>query len=404
MIEHSVPQNVTSYQFHLIGNMTIKQFLLLLVGVGAGGLLYTTNIIGIIKWPLIIIFVLIGIAMAFVPYEERSLDQWIVNFIKAMYRPTKFFWRRMGQPPELFSFSPRSGNQAVSVRPGTTTVNRRRQVNQYLSTLKPAADQSASSDPLDLFGGDTSGINTLFDTVSAAKNVVPSEDVAAKPKLGVRSRPLAEQSAPTGQIQSEIAVNTVASPVQTPPAPEFTIEPVAAPIEAPNATNTLRHPGETTLNSVGTVSVEPQTHTLPFQAEKNQTQPNQVATAPSAYSEAMNVTQAQTPTNSEIVPVVFNRALPFPSLPTQPNILIGMVYNASGSILPNAILEILNEQGNTVRALRTNSLGQFYTSTPLPAGNYIIEVEIDGHDFPKFSLQTQNTVLDPIEIRPAAQT
>lgn len=401
MIEHSVPQNVTSYQFHLIGNMTIKQFLLLLIGIGAAGLLYTTNIIGIIKWPLIIIFVLIGIAMAFVPYEERSLDQWIVNFVKAMYRPTKFFWRRLGSPPELFSFTPRTGNDIVPVRPGTSATNRRRQVNQYLSTLKPVSDQNTSSDPLDMFGGDTSGINALFDSVKPAKNVVPSEEVAVKLKLGVRSRPLAEQNVSPGEIQTEIVVNTIAPAA---PTPEFTIEPVNAPVEAPSTNNSLRHPGETMLNTVGTVSVEQQTHTAQFQADADQTPQAATATPESAFSEAVNVVQAETSADASIVPVVFNRALPFPSLPTQPDILIGMVYDAAGSILPNAILEILNEQGNTVRALRTNSLGQFYTSTPLPSGNYIIEVEIDGHVFPRFSLQTQNTVLDPIEIRPAAQT
>ena len=69
MIEHPVPQNITAYQFHLIGNMTIKQFLILLVGAGLAFLFYTTNLPGIIKWPLILIFFGGGAMAAFVPMK-----------------------------------------------------------------------------------------------------------------------------------------------------------------------------------------------------------------------------------------------------------------------------------------------------------------------------------------------
>jgi hypothetical protein len=230
---------------------------------------------------------------------------------------------------------------------------------------------------------------------------MPSQEVAAKPKLGVRSRPLTDHSKDTGQIQSETSVHTLTPTDLT---PEFSIDPDNNPIDAPNTHNSHVPLRETMLQHVGTVILEPQTHQEEFKTSANQKAQDPIDTPASAFSEVVHSTQAQKSPTTNVVPVVFNRSLPFPSLPTQPNILIGMVYDAAGSILPNAILEIINEQGNTARALRTNLLGQFYTSTPLPAGNYIIEVELDGHVFPKFSLQTQNTVLDPIEIRSTART
>ena len=75
---------------------------------------------------------------------------------------------------------------------------------------------------------------------------------------------------------------------------------------------------------------------------------------------------------NQILPAVFDRNLPFPSLPTQPNMLVGMVHDQQGKIIPNAIIEILDEKGSTL-GYETNTLGQFIYHSPqarhLPPGN-----------------------------------
>lgn len=393
MIEHPVPQNVTSYQFHLIGNMTIKQFLLLLVGVGAAVLIYTTNLPGIIKWPLILIGVLIGVAMAFVPYEERSLDQWILNFAKAMYRPTKFFWRRMGKNPEVFTFEAKRDSSNAPARPNLSATSRERRVNQYLTTISSVKPSAVAADPLDLLGQDTSSVDSLFNSVEAAKDVVPSEAVAVKPNLQVRSRPLHKKEvAAATQAPRQQAIN-VSTPAQT----SVTMEVKEAPIKT--VKNEHSRPVVESLEVLTIPAVEKKMESGTAQSDSQSAPANLAPEATTAFQTAASTSAAQ-PSTSNTQPVVFNRQLPFPSLPDQPNILIGMVYDANGAIMPNAILEILNEQGNTVRALKTNSLGQFYTSTPLAKGNYTIEIEKEGYSFPRFSLQASDTVLDPIEIRP----
>ena len=44
MREHQVPQDITGYNFHIIGEMTIKQFAEVAVGVVIAVIIYTTNL------------------------------------------------------------------------------------------------------------------------------------------------------------------------------------------------------------------------------------------------------------------------------------------------------------------------------------------------------------------------
>jgi len=93
--QHPVPQNISSYQFHLVGDMTLKQFLELASGVVVGVIIYATGLPALIKWPLILFFVAGGGALAFVPFEERPLEQWIIAFFRSVYSPTLFRWRKV---------------------------------------------------------------------------------------------------------------------------------------------------------------------------------------------------------------------------------------------------------------------------------------------------------------------
>src|SRR3989344_3269872 len=94
MEQHPVPQNVTTFQFRLIGDMTIKQF-----GYLAGGLIlayisYKLPLPFFITWPLALFTGLMGIGFAFVPIEERPMDVWVLSFIKSAYSPTQYVWQK----------------------------------------------------------------------------------------------------------------------------------------------------------------------------------------------------------------------------------------------------------------------------------------------------------------------
>lgn len=93
MEQHSVPQPITSYEFRLVGDMTLKQFGKLASGVILALIVYGINPPGFIKWPLIILFAGVGVAMAFLPFGGRSIDTWILAFLKRIYSPTLYLWQ-----------------------------------------------------------------------------------------------------------------------------------------------------------------------------------------------------------------------------------------------------------------------------------------------------------------------
>src|SRR5262245_9272112 len=106
MREHPIPQDVVGYRFHIIGNMTIKQFAEIGAGCILAFIIYSTNLFAFLKWPLIGISIGVGALAAFVPFEERPLDHWLMTFFRVMYRPTLFYWRREPQIPEPFLYTP----------------------------------------------------------------------------------------------------------------------------------------------------------------------------------------------------------------------------------------------------------------------------------------------------------
>lgn len=94
MEPHPIPQNVTNFQFHLVGDMTLKQFGYLAAGCTIAYLLFVflAPIYPLIAWPGVAISASTGAAFAFLPFASRPLDYWLVAFLKAIYSPTKMTW------------------------------------------------------------------------------------------------------------------------------------------------------------------------------------------------------------------------------------------------------------------------------------------------------------------------
>ncbi len=96
--QHPIPQQITSYEFKLVGDMTIKQF-----GKAAGGIILAvmvnaTPLVFFIKWPLMAILALGGLATAFIPFQDRPLEKWVIAFVRSLYAPTIFTWKKKVDP------------------------------------------------------------------------------------------------------------------------------------------------------------------------------------------------------------------------------------------------------------------------------------------------------------------
>lgn len=94
MEQHPIPQQISSYEFKLVGDMTLKQFLKAAFGIIIAILINNTKLMVLIKWPLMFTFGGLGLALAFLPIEDRPLETWIMSFIKSIYSPTIFIYKK----------------------------------------------------------------------------------------------------------------------------------------------------------------------------------------------------------------------------------------------------------------------------------------------------------------------
>jgi len=268
MEQHPVPQPISSYEFRLIGSMTLKQFAKLAACCLLALIFYGLPLPFFLKWPGIIFFVLLGLGLAFLPINERPLDVWIISFLKAVFSPTQYVWKK----ENLFS-----GNapQPKSIPVGDSLISSPTVASQNQT---PGLEEEAAF---------LENIKKMFETTSLPKSVKP---VIQPPKPSVKKRAVAVAKT----FQNKIA----------------------------------------------------------------------------------------------------------PPTPAIPNLISGIVKDKEGNVIEGAILEIVDLQGNPLRALKTDKLGLFRIATPLANGTYEIITEKEGYDFDIIKIDLKGEIVQPIEINP----
>lgn len=389
MKEHPIPQDITSYRFHIVGSMTLKQFGEVAVGVVICLVIYQTNLPVIIKWPMIAILFGGGLAAAFVPIEERPLSHWLSTFISILYKPTQFFWKRSYNIPAPFLFK---GNQdqVLQLQEIDLTPARRQRIKDFISSTAPTKNDSDFSPEEQAYMSD---ILTIFQTETTSSNKTNIHEVVQKPSLTVRVRSMRQFELPEFE-EERITVNSLDNPSDLGSTIIFEPERQHSSsikknnyLEVGQVAQTLEVPeiehvnvGQDTLND----------NNLELIQQKN-INPNERAFVEQAGQ------QAQPEAASE--KAHFNADLPFPSKPTQPNKLVGMVLTQENELVPGAIVEIKTATGHVSRAVKTNALGQFFITTPLGNGDYVVSVEKDGFSFKPLAIQLTGTIVEPLEVR-----
>ncbi len=348
MDQHPVPQQISSYQFRLVGDMTLKQFLELAGGALVGLLFYASSLPGIIKWPLIIISVLFGAALAFLPLEDRPLEIWVLAFFRSIYSPTLFYWTKQPAKPQYFQQE--SGEIPLT---GVIVPGGEAQLKKYLSappeTKNPILARLEDTEKMFL-----SRVTGLF-----------------------------------GQFMPQPQITT--PPAPTPTTTASTI-PAAAVLPTPIMP---KKPAEDTKVTI------PETQFIrvaPAEPEKR--------TTVKVFEEKRPVTMAQVAptiqTQKDVTPAQqaqFSVAASPPMPPTQPNTVSGQVMDGSGRIIEAAILEIKDAAGRPVRAVKTNKLGHFFIVTPLADGVYEIISEKEGYEFETVKFTAEGKMIAPIAIK-----
>ncbi|MFZ2025556.1 MAG: PrgI family protein [Microgenomates group bacterium] len=397
MEQHPVPQNVTTFQFRLIGDMTIKQF-----GYLAGGaiLAYISYILPLpffFTWPLTVIFAFMGVGFAFIPIEERPMDIWVLSFLKSVYAPTQFVWHRT-QP-----VTPASSSNEAKANTILPTSASNPQMSVPTQTTQPSLPQGGTKPIAAALQGfytqsttppKKSFFDSLFSWVDALFPAATPQPVAAR---------VINTNIPSPQPK------TTFPPAFTPPAPL----PVAALEKNPELEKMQEQISKLQTDLTGKTNVEDRV--LELQKEiseikkqkqemeermlsmKNQTVPKEPVAPPKP---AGVVSPPPTgPTVKIISPDAATRA-GLPRLTTFSNVVTGIIKDNQGGLLPGVLVTVRDKEGVPLRALKTNKIGQFAASTQLPNGIFFIEVEDPRgrYLFDRAQITLNGSVMPAIEI------
>ncbi len=344
MENHPIPQDVTGFQFKLIGSMTVKQFAYLAAGAVFATISYYTPTTAlwttVIKFTLVPIFGLTGAAFAFLPYEGRPLDTIVSHFVIALFKPNQYLYHKKGGRLAFLHFS----------------------------TQTPTALHAAvAHDP-----AREAKLQTLLSSLHAA---------------GVNPIPLDEKEKHYMQdLFGNKGQGTVAQPQ---PAPPVTTPTPIAPLQQPQ-------PAPTQVTTAPVISKEESTEKSLPERSLADARDDKNTIAPTQATQTPPQPQAITP------PVTADAAkqLGLPHLPDSPNLLIGIIKDSRENVLSSILVEVKDKDGNPVRAFKTNQLGQFASATPLPNGEYAIDFEDPKgeHAFKNITLSADGTILQPLII------
>lgn len=347
MEAHPIPQNVTAFQFRLVGDMTLKQFLYLATGVVIAyvSFVFLSPNLPLIAWPLTVISSLIGVSFAFIPISDRPLDYWLGSFLKAVYSPTKRVWQK---DRLTFSQNPLFARRlALFLQEPMPLPQGAPPVSPTTATPTPPLTASLSAKPV------------TPPPAAPAKTPLPSKDDLSKTvELARQAQILQEEIAKT---QQELDILKQSRPAQN-SLPEYTIK----------TTQVLQN-----LQKL-------------------------VEEGSEIKKELAEVThQTATPTAAQPTVTV---VIPTKTKPTQltltsfPNVINGVIKDAAGNYLEGVVVVIYDKSGLPVRALKTNRLGQFSGSTPLPNGTYRIEMEKESLAFDVLQIELSGLVLAPLQV------
>lgn len=393
MDNHPIPQDITGFQFRLIGNMTVKQFLYLASGTVVAWLFFfVLPLPALIRWPISLISIGFGGAIAFIPIDGRPMDQMFVNLIKAILAPTQFVYDKTGGiiPAIQTPIIPH-----VQTQPQTQQTNQQLGKQQATTNVMPTQTVMPQSPP---------------PPVSQAEFSMPTI-VLPQPSPTPAPAPITTQTTSLGwQIDEDdkkdnkkyIEENN--NLIKNEQKLEGEVEELKKELS------------EAKAEEQATTGVDSSTHqkteelskmleqTIAQKAELErelailktnlENTPKQQTFTPST---ATPLPQTQ---HVRQVPKGLEKASGVIASPEEPNLIVGIVKDPRGNPLQNILVEVKDLEDNPVRAFKTNALGQFASATSLSNGKYVITFEdTRGQNrFDSVQIEANGGILLPLEI------
>lgn len=387
MEQHPIPQDVTGFQFKLIGTMTVKQFGYVAVGVIFAVITYyyTTDLWWIItlKFILIPVFGLSGVIIAFVPIEGRPVDVMATNFVHALVSPNQYVYVKRGRK---FSFTQTT---YAKITPDSPAIPKTaKQVNANIESKKEQQLRAI-----------------LSNRYSNAKSNLDKKEMAFFKTIESSPIPSAITVLQTTQIKKPAARVPIASP--HPPTQAAQSQSSARQEALLQQQLVMARQQESSHNKV--LLLQEQVQDIHSQKEQVELELLKLKNQLSAQKPAITPTTAQPPAppmprldvaHVRSIPQNMTKSAGFSRISDTPNVVVGIVRDSRGNILPNILVEVKDKDGNPVRAFKTNPLGQFASATPLTNGAYTIELEDPKkqHAFDIIQINASGQIMLPIEV------
>lgn len=356
MEPHPVPQNVTQFEFHLVGDMTLKQFSYLAAGLVIAYIIFFLigTQVPVLAWPIILVSALTGIAFAFLPIKERPLDHWFGAFFRAIFKPTQFIYK-----------------SEVVVKEDPF----------YKKRLQFYLNQMSVQPFAQLVWGSTPQIQ-----IPSVKDVLP------EPRIQSQQVPKSSEYEP---VKSEDKKEPTKEKL---PTNEELMETLGLAKEAQLIQNKILETQEeldTVKESAAVPGVNPKDFKKDFEAILNNLQLlNQKAAQISRQIRGGEPLPIPPKPKANAIAKI----IPSINLTSTANIINGVVMDAVGNYLDNAIIVAHDKEGVPVRALKSNKLGQFVAATPLSSGVYTLTIEKEALVFDVIQIELEGEVLKPILI------
>lgn len=147
MEQHAIPRQITNFEFKLIGFLTIKQFIYLLVSIPTGILIFYVFPVPILNILIGIIVGSIGVAFAFIPINDRPMEVWVKNLLKRLSSPTQYFFKKQN-PAIYFLKDLIFANDPHRVM---SHIDSQQKLSKYLNNKAPVNGQNRNQEISNLF-------------------------------------------------------------------------------------------------------------------------------------------------------------------------------------------------------------------------------------------------------------
>lgn len=390
MDNHPIPQDITGFEFKLIGNMTVKQFAYVAAGVFLGWVFYIMPLLFIVKILLALVSVGIGVALAFIPIEGRPLDVMVKNFFRAVFSPTQYIYRKVGGALSIQS-------PQVAVAKSDNSKNAaQKQLKDFLNALPIPKNKLDKKETIFFESLNEYGANKPLQQMPG---FVPSHAFTSKAQPSQQPTPpssIPKNQPPLPIDGSEEALQKSAALLQK-ELREAQIKEAQAP----------QRSSEDYLTAHQKV-LELQKNLSDLLSQKQDLETRLIDLQRKIASEGKSVFSPSMAQPDELKETRFVRSIPqsmqksagLPIASEFPNVITGIIKDPRGNPLSNILVEVKDAQGNAVRAFKTNALGQFASATPLINGEYTIAFEDpkNQNKFDTVAFKANGEVILPIEI------